>query len=121
MSKYVGIYVDEALKTPLLTTVKDGKEVPYLRFGNLDVEQEKTYVLYLENQSTGTIENLEITAQPIDRRDVTLIIRNGRALNPLGMAKVHKFYVSWRWGDNVKAGPLEAIIDIKGVVANELV
>jgi len=120
MSKYVGIYVDEALKTPILTTIKDGEEVPYLRFGNLDIEQEKTYVLYLENQSTGTIENLEITAQPINRRDVKLVIENGKA-KKLGMTEVHKFYLSWQWGDNVKAGPLEALIDIKGVVANELV
>ena len=120
MSKYVGIYVDEALKTKLHTKQIDGKDVPYLQFGNLDIGQDKTYVLYLENQSTGVIEDLEITAQPINHRDVTLIIENGKAA-PLKMAGVHKFYVTWRWGEKVKAGPLEALIDIKGVVANELV
>ena len=120
MVKYIGIYVDEALKTPLYTKQVNGKETSYITFGNLDVGQNKTYALYLENQSTGTIENLEIIAQPINQRDAKLVIENGK-VDELAMMAVHKFYVSWRWGENVKAGPLEALIDIKGNVANELI
>ena len=120
MVNYIGFYVDEALTTPLHTKQINGKDTPYLTFGNLDINQNKKYALYLENQSTGTIENLEITAQPINQRDAKLVIENGK-IAELEMMAVHKFYISWGWGEHVKAGPLEVVIDVKGVVANELI
>ena len=120
MVKYIGIYIDEKLTLPLNTTHINGEAVYCLTFGNQDVSKNKTYALYLLNESTGDIENLEVTASPITKRDVKLIIEQGKTPK-LPMMGVHKFYVSWLWGENVKAGPLEVMIAIKGTVVNELV
>ena len=131
MSKYVTVYVDKGLTTPLPTTQIDGEEIQYLMFGNLDIDQEKTFPFYLENRSTGIIEDLEITPAPVTRTtrdwdikytpdDIEVIIENSKA-DILYMAEIHPFYVSWRWDEDVKAGPLQVFLHITGVVANELV
>ena len=122
MVKYIGFYIDEKLTTPLNTKNINGKDTPYLVFGNQDVSKKNTkWPFYLLNESTGDIEDLEVTVQPIDnKRDVELIIENSKAPK-LPMMGVHRFTVSWRWGENVKAGPLEATLDVKGTIVDELV
>ena len=122
--KYIGLYADSGLETPLPRKWIDGEIAWFVNFGHLDAGHEKTYPLFLENQSMGLIEDLEITAYPVkttdgDTKDGVEIIVLKDKVARLESGAVHEFHVRWTISGGSKAGKCQAVFDIKGWITEE--
>ncbi len=122
--KYIGLYADRDFKTPLPRKWIEGEIAWYVNFGHLDAGHEKTYALFLENQSDGLIEDLEITAYPVKTTDgvtktgVEIMVLDGSAAR-LESGAVHEFHVRWTISKESKAGKCQVAFDIKGWITEE--
>ena len=122
--KYIGLYADSDLETPLPRKWIDGGIAWFVNFGHLDAGHEKTYALFLENQSMGLIEDLEITAYPVkttdgDTKDGVEIIVLKNEVARLESGEVHEFSVRWTISKESKAGKCQVAFDIKGWIIEE--
>jgi len=120
MPRYIGVYTDRGMTTELPEILIDGKLVPLLKLGNLDISEDLAFPLYIENQSSGTIENLKIGVEPIKRKGVSINVVHGD-IPYLERTDVHEIIIKWTWGEGVRTGPFRAVLSIKGVVTRELV
>jgi len=122
--KHIGLYADNDLKTPL-PRKWIGEEIAwYVNFGHLDAGHEKTYAFFLENQSDGLIEDLEITVYPAktidgDTKDgVEIMVLDNRVAR-LESGAVHEFHVRWTISKGSKAGKCQVAFGIKGWITEE--
>ena len=122
--KYIGLYADKNLKTPLPRKWIEGDITWYVNFGHLDAGHEKAYALFLENQSNGLIENLEIIAHPVKTIDgepkvgtEITVLKGGAA--QLESGAVHEFHVRWTISKGSKAGKCQVAFDISGWITEE--
>ena len=123
---YIGLYADEALKQRLPMRKVKGKPTWILKFPYLTAGEERTWEIYLENQSMGEIENLTIKASPPkdkdgqDKEGVGVTVTHS-ALNNLPLSGVHRFLVTWDVAPEhqVKAGPCSVGLTIEGVITEE--
>lgn len=122
--KYIGLYADKNLETPLPRKWIDGEIAWYVNFGHLDAGHEKTYSLFVENQSRGLIEDLEITAYPVKTPDgdikdaVEIMVLKGDVAR-LESGAVHEFHVRWTVSSESKAGKCQVGFGIKGWITEE--
>ena len=123
---YIGLYADKALKKQLPMRKVNGKPTWILQFPYLNAGEERTWEIYLENQSMGEIENLTIKASP--PRDKQGKIKEGigvtlthSALSNLPLGESHRFLVTWSVmpEHQVKAGPCSVGLTIEGVITEE--
>ena len=123
---YIGLYADKALKKQLPMRKVNGKHTWILQFPYLNTGEERTWEIYLENQSMGEIENLTIKASPPkdkqgqDKEGVAVTVTHS-VLSSLELGAVHRFLVTWSVSPEhqVKAGPCSVGLTIEGVITEE--
>ena len=123
---YIGLYADKELKREIPKRSINNKPTWILQFPYLNVEEERTWEIYLENQSMGEIENLTIKASPprdkVGRiKEGVKVILSNSELNILPLGKTHRFLVTWMVmaEHQVKAGPCSVGLTIEGLITEE--
>lgn len=114
-NRYIGLYADKNLKT-LITQRGNGW---YLNFGHLDVGEKRTFKFFLENQSMGVIQDLEINLKPVEQKGINVRIL-GKTMSHLKLAGVHEFHVVWEITEEARAGKCQANLNIAGMITEEL-
>jgi len=118
MSKYIGLYADKELQTPIPKRQIGDKRVWFIDFDAFEVGEEKSYHLFLENQSKGIIEDLEISVAGVDREGVNVTLYDNK-VSSLSLGKVHEFYIKWDVSSSAKAGKCQVNLTIKGTITEE--
>jgi len=114
----IGLFADKELKEPIRRILVNDKLTWVLNFGHIDAGQERDFTFFIENQSLGAIEDLEIKLSPIDRDDVFVTV-TGSKVSRLPVNGVHMFVVGWNVPLNVRAGRCQANLSIKGMITEE--
>ncbi len=119
MTEYIGLYADKELTIPVSRKLVDDKWVWALDFGHLDAGEERTFAFFLENQSLGTIHDLEINVITIkEKKGVHVEVYRDR-VSRLGVTDVHEFHVYWEVSEDVRAGRCWVNLEIKGMITEE--
>ena len=123
---YIGLYADKALTKRLPMRKVKGKTTWILQFPYLNAGEERTWEIYLENQSMGEIEDLVIKASPPkdkigDIKEGVAVTVTHSALSRLELGATHRFLVTWDVSPEhqVKAGPCSVGLTIEGVITEE--
>lgn len=121
MTEYIELYADRELKVPLPRVSIDGKRYWRLNFGRIEAGQTKTFQIFIENQSMGTLENIEINKYPVDRPGVEVTLLRNR-VKKLELTEVHAFYVKWSVAEAAltKAGKATVDLTISGEMTEEI-
>jgi len=114
----IGLYGDKELTQPIQQQLVNDKLTWVLRFGYIDAGQERDFPFFIENQSLGAIEDLEIKLDPIDRDDVYVSV-TGNKVSRLPANGVHMFVVGWSVSQDARAGRCRANLSIKGMITEE--
>ena len=119
MPSYIGLYADKELTIPVPRKMVDDKRMWALDFGHLDAGEDRTFAFFLENQSLGTIHDLEINVITIkEKKGVHVEVYRG-SVSRLGVTGIHEFYVHWTISEDVRAGRCWANLEIKGMITEE--
>jgi len=113
----IGLYADKELKKPITQKLVNDKLTWVLNFGHIDAGQERDFPFFIENQSLGDIEDLEIKLST-DRDDVFVTV-TGDKVSRLPVDEVHMFVVGWSVPLEAKAGRCRANLSIKGMITEE--
>lgn len=114
----IGLFADKELKQPIPQRLVNDKLTWLLSFGHIDAGEEREFPFFIENQTLGAIEDLEIKLDPIDRDDVSVTVTGSR-ISRLPATEVHMFVVSWRVSQDARAGRCRANLSIKGMITEE--
>lgn len=114
----IGLYADKELKRPIQQRLVNDKLTWVLNFGHIDAGQERDFPFFIENQSLGAIEELEIKLAPIGRDDISVSVTGSKVFR-LPADEIHMFTVKWRVPQNAKAGRCRANLSIKGMITEE--
>ena len=118
MSKYIGLYADKELQTPISQKRVGDRWVWFIDFDTFEVGEEQSYRLFLENQSKGNIEDLEISVTEVNRKGIDVTLYDNK-VSSLGFGKVHEFYIKWDVSSSAKAGKCQVNLTIKGTITEE--
>lgn len=114
----IGLYADKELTKPISHRMVGDNLTWVLNFGHIDAGQEREFPFFIENQSLGAIEDLEIKLAPIERDDVSVTVTGGKVAR-LPADAVHMFIVGWQVPQNVRAGRCRANLSITGMITEE--
>jgi len=113
----IGLFADKELKQPIYQRLVNDKLTWVLNFGHIDAGQERDFTFFIENQSLGVIEELEIKLST-DRDDVFITV-TGDKVSRLSVRGIHMFVVGWSVPQNARAGRCRANLSIKGMITEE--
>lgn len=114
----IGLFADRELTKPIKQRLVNDKLTWVLNFGHIDAGQERDFPFFIENQTLGDIEDLEVRLAPIERDDVIVRV-TGDKVSRLSATEVHKFVVGWYVPSNARAGRCRANLSIKGMITEE--
>ena len=114
----IGLFADKELKNSILQQLVNDKLTWVLNFGHIDAGQQRDFTFFIENQSIGVIEDLEIKLAPISRDDVFVTV-TGSKVQRLPVDGVHMFVVGWSVPEDVRAGRCQANLSITGMITEE--
>jgi len=113
----IGLFADKALEKPISQRLVNDKLTWVLNFGHIDAGQERDFPFFIENQSLGAIEDLEIKLST-DRDDIFVTV-TGDKVSRLPVRGIHMFVVGWSVPKDAKAGRCRANLSIKGMITEE--
>ncbi len=114
----IGLFADKELKQAISQRLVNDKLTWVLNFGHIDAGQQQDFTFFIENQSLGAIEDLEIKLTPIDRDDVFVTV-TGSKVHRLPVDGIHMFVVGWSVSEDARAGQCRANLSIKGMITEE--
>jgi len=114
----IGLFADKELMKPVPQRLVNDKLTWVLNFGHIDAGEEREFPFFIENQTLGVIEDLEIKIIPIERDDVSVTVTGGKVAR-LPATEVRMFIVSWRVSQDARAGRCRANLSIKGMITEE--
>ena len=122
---YVGLYTDRECENPLPRKMVGDEYCWFIPFGYLDVGEERTFHIFVENRSRGDIHDLVVSAGPVRRvrdgevkEDVVVELR-GNEVDVLPVGGVHEVFITWRVDDDASAAKCDVRLSVEGVITEE--